>query len=143
MSLATFPSPRAVEYTPGLGESHECRVVLEAWRKVEEHYFFPLTRSRQSDAEKFQTLAQSWREGVRFTSSLTEMVLHPAYQRIIGMGPAAVPFLLRELEERPDHWFWALSAITGADPVQPEQRGRVKNMAQAWLRWAEEQGLHW
>lgn len=143
MSVATCPAPRALEHTPAQGASHECIVVMEQWQEVGEHYLFPITRRPQSDAEKFQVLAEWWREGVRFTSSLTEMALHPAYQRIIGMGPAAVPFLLRELKQRPDHWFWALSAITGADPVQPEHRGRVKPMAQAWLRWAKEQGLHW
>jgi hypothetical protein len=71
------------------------------------------------------------------------MVLHPAYQRIIGMGTAAVPFLLCELERRPDHWFWALTAITGADPVKPEHRGKLREMANAWLKWGKEQGLRW
>lgn len=141
MSLATYPSPAAFEYVPDLGASHESFVVRDQWSEAEEHYMFPVTRRPLSAAERFQALTEWWREGVRFTSSLTEMVLHPAYQRIIGMGPAAVPLLLHELEERPDHWFWALSAITGADPVLPEQRGQVRMMADAWLRWAKEQGL--
>lgn len=45
-----------------------------------------------------------------------EMAMHPAYQRIIGLGPEVAPLLLRELERQPDHWFWALKALTGADP---------------------------
>jgi hypothetical protein len=64
------------------------------------------------------------------------MALHPAYQQIIGMGPVALPFLLRALRRRPEHWFWALKAITGADPVQPEHRGQVRMMAADWLEWA-------
>jgi hypothetical protein len=48
---------------------------------------------------------------------------------------------LRELKKEPDHWFWALKAITGVDPVEPIQRGRVKEMAGAWLRWGKEQEL--
>jgi hypothetical protein len=59
--------------------------------------------------------------------------MHPAYQQIIGLGPAGVPLLLRELEREPDHWFWALRAITGEDPVPEEARGRLREMAAAWL----------
>jgi hypothetical protein len=69
------------------------------------------------------------------------MAMHPAYQQIIGLGNEAVPLLLRELKKEPDHWFWALKAITGVDPVEPTQRGRVKEMAGAWLRWGKEQEL--
>ncbi|MBA5866943.1 MAG: hypothetical protein GDA67_09660 [Nitrospira sp. CR1.3] len=109
--------------------------------ELEEHYRLPVTRRPQGDAEKFLALAELWRRDVQFMSSVTEMVLHPAYQRIIGMGFAVVPYLLRELERAPDHWFWALTAITGADPVQPEHRGKLRKMADAWLRWGKEQGL--
>ena len=94
-------------------------------------------------AGEFKNLVQEWRSAVAHKSSVTEMAIHPAYQKIIGMGPAAVPLLLRELEQKPDHWFWALGAITGEDPVKPEERGRIKLMAQAWLKWGRERGYEW
>ena len=59
------------------------------------------------------------------------MVTHPAYLQIIGMGKDAIPLLMNEMNERPDHWDWAVCAITGADPVPAEagkarrDRGRV------------------
>lgn len=143
MSVAMVPVPLALRYAPSSGASSECDVVLDEWRKAEEHYRFPITRRPVSDAEKFYSLVEAWRQDVRFTSSLTEMILHPAYQRIIGMGFTAVPFLLHELGRKPDHWFWALHAITGADPVTPEDRGKLKKMAEAWLKWGKEQGLAW
>lgn len=68
------------------------------------------------------------------------MAMHPAYQQIIGMGPVAIPLLLRELQKSPDHWFWALKAITDVDPVPASERGRQKQMAAAWLRWGKEHG---
>lgn len=71
-------------------------------------------------------------------SILSKKVIHPAYQRIIGMGDKAIPLLMRELKREPNHWFWALRAITGANPVKPENRGRVKRMAQDWLDWGHE-----
>jgi hypothetical protein len=91
----------------------------------------------------FETLASEWKEQVGGSSFVAEKTNHPAYQKIIEMGQVVVPFLLRELEQKPTHWFEALKAITGANPIQPEQRGRTKQMAQAWLNWGREQGYEW
>jgi hypothetical protein len=143
MSMATIRSPQALQYLSVVGMSRDSQVVTEQWLKSEEHYWLPITRRPQGDAEKFQALAETWRREVQFLSSVTEMVLHSAYQRIIGMGAAVVPHLLCELERRPDHWFWALTAITGADPIKPEDRGKLRKMTEAWLRWGKEQGLTW
>jgi hypothetical protein len=87
---------------------------------------------------RFRDLVRQWKAETEFVSSLTRMVTHPAYQQIIGMGGAALPLLLDELRREPDHWFWALRAITGEDPVAAEERGRLDAMTAAWLRWAEE-----
>ena len=64
-------------------------------------------------------------------SSITEMATHPAYQQIIGMCDAALPLIFAELRRNPDQWFWALKAITGADPVAATDRGNMRAMAQA------------
>jgi hypothetical protein len=69
--------------------------------------------------------------------------MHPAYQRIIGLGTAAVPLILAELEKDLDQWFWALKAITGEDPVPPESRGKMREMADAWLNWGRKKGDAW
>lgn len=100
---------------------------------------FPATAA----AERFEMLARKWREECAHLSAVREMVLHPAYQQIIGMGKDAIPFLLRELERQPDHWFWALWAITQENPVRPEHQGRVRKMAQDWLEWAKQEGIQW
>jgi len=89
---------------------------------------------------RFHQLAAEWKEATLLTSSGTEMLLHPAYQRIIGMGQEAVPLILAELRREPDHWFWALKAITGEDPVVNGDRGKLACMADAWLNWAQQRG---
>jgi hypothetical protein len=71
------------------------------------------------------------------------MVLHHAYQEIIGMGREALPVLLRELECQPDHWDWALLAMTGENPVPPEHAGRLAEIARDWLEWARTNGVQW
>lgn len=93
--------------------------------------------------QRFQRLARIWRKESAHLSSIREMALHPAYQQIVGMGPSTLPFLLRELEHKPDHWFWALRAITQEDPVLPEHRGNVAEMARDWMEWARGRGIRW
>src|SRR5262245_41256831 len=105
-----------------------------------------LTRRRQldsptvTDAARFRRLTALWKRDTLNVSSTTRMVMHPAYQRIIGMGPIAVPLIFRELQERPDWWFWALAAITGVDPVPSSSRGSLDEMSAAWLAWGRRCG---
>ena len=103
----------------------------------------PAAQQTESVEQKFQRLATTWRAETGHLSSITTMVNHPAYQAIISIGPAVVPSLLRDLQKEPEHWFAALRAITGAQPVQPEDRGQIDKMADAWLRWAKEHGYQW
>ena len=126
-----------------IGAGSDLLIVLTQLRNAAVHYNFPISRQRENISEKLRELATAWKDDVRLYSSVSQMVLHPAYQQIIGMGPAVVPLLLRELEQSPDHWFWALKAITGVDPVKPEHLGRVKQMAEDWSRWGREEGYKW
>ena len=89
-------------------------------------------------ARVFSDLAQRWRRETAAHSDLQKKVLHPAYQRIIGLGPAVVPYVLRELQREPAHWFWALNAITGADPAP--SGSTFQEAADAWLKWGRERG---
>ena len=92
-------------------------------------------------ATRFRALADRWYEETTVLSSASQMAMHPAYQEVIGMGLMAVPLILHELQQEPQHWFWALRAITGADPIRPEQRGKVREMTTAWLQWGHEHGF--
>jgi hypothetical protein len=87
------------------------------------------------ERQQFNRLAARWHEETDHLSSLTDIVLNLNYQRIIGMGPAALPFVFDELRTNGGHWFWALRAITGEDPIQPRDRGNIQNMKNAWLEW--------
>jgi hypothetical protein len=88
--------------------------------------------------EELRLLADEWRATRNpVKSSAAAAAMHPAYQRIIGKGRAALPFILRELQAKPDHWFWALGAITGLDPVPESDRGNIQKMADAWISWGK------
>lgn len=89
----------------------------------------------------FEELANQWRDETAMMSSASKMASHPAYQSIISMGPPVVPLILRELERETDHWFFALRALTGDDPVPPEDVGNVRKMREAWLAYGRAHGF--
>lgn len=90
-------------------------------------------------SRSFAELAEAWRQETKFLSFAQQRAVHPAYQRIIGMGWAAVPLILRELQRQPEHWLWALQAITGEEPAR--NTAGFGAAADAWLRWGRERGL--
>ncbi len=98
------------------------------------------TASSAELAATFQELVDEWRSQTAFSSSLIEIVMKPAYQRIIGMGRTAIPLILKELRKQLDHWFWALKAISGEDPVHEQDQGNLVKMRTAWLAWGAAHG---
>jgi hypothetical protein len=132
----------------GISRSHESAAVGEVFKSVQRlmtetgaHYFQPYSRFNENPLNKFHTLKSEWLDATRHLSSLQEIVLHPSYQRIIGMGKVALPMIFDELRKSPSHWFWALSAITMENPVKVEDRGNIHKMCHSWLQWAEDEGF--
>ncbi|MCI0685151.1 MAG: hypothetical protein L0Y71_23890 [Gemmataceae bacterium] len=93
--------------------------------------------------EKFERLAAEWQAAVAHLSSSSKREHHPAYKEIIALGPPVVPLLLRDLEINRRHWFAALSAITGANPVAEPDAGNILKTTESWLQWGKEQGYQW
>src|SRR5437879_2039219 len=75
---------------------------------------------RDETRRRFEALSSRWHNETALLSSISEKAMHPAYQAIIGIGREAVPHILHELQKQPGHWFWALSAITGENPIRPD-----------------------
>jgi hypothetical protein len=99
------------------------------------------TRDRPEEVKKeFINLANQWIQAVEGMSSTVEMSKHPAYQKIVNMGQAVIPFLLEDLRQSPLYWLPALRQITQENPIQLEQRGKIKPMAEAWLNWGKQKG---
>lgn len=100
----------------------------------------PDTQSDAALERQFRALAERWRSETLYLSSTTKIVMNRAYQRIIGMGPRVLPLIFRELAREPDHWFWALSVITGDDPVPPADVGDIRKMTEVWLDYGHRHG---
>jgi hypothetical protein len=89
----------------------------------------------------FTVQAKLWKEETQYLSSATQIVLHPSYQRIIGLGPDVIPLILQEMKKEPDYWFAALEALTGENPVRSEDTGRIQVMTHAWLEWGKRESF--
>jgi hypothetical protein len=99
------------------------------------------TAGQSTIAERFKVLAQQWKAATALLSATSAQVSHPAYQAIIALGPAVVPYLLQDLERESVHWFEALQAITGEDPVARGHWGNIPAMRDDWLTWGRQRGL--
>jgi hypothetical protein len=94
--------------------------------------------SKETDHAKFLRSLNEWKRDRHATSSTIDIVMNPAYQRIISLGTVAIPWIFAELQREPDHWFWALRVLTEKDPVPPLSRGNMEEMTDAWLKWGRE-----
>jgi hypothetical protein len=89
---------------------------------------------------EFEKLAKQWKRETSIAGSLSKIVIHPAYQRIMAMGPEVIPLILRDLSESPAHWFWAMHNLVpkGSDPA--EGATTIKDATRAWLDWGKREG---
>ena len=90
--------------------------------------------------DEFTRLAEEWRTDTGHLSSPRQIAMHPAYQRIIGLGEPAIPLILNALREHGGQWYWALRAITNDSPVSGDAAGNIRRMKEAWLRWGDAHG---
>ena len=97
-----------------------------------------------SAAARVAELLTTWRRETAHLSASTKLTAHPAYQALIELGEPALPALFSDLERTRDgHLAKALAGITGANPVPPEHRGRIREIAEDWLAWARGHGYQW
>lgn len=125
----------------GTGFGAEAQIIREKEQSVVRHFVVPVSRRTTNPYIKFETNKVRWKKETKYYSSVEKIAMHPSYQKIIGMGMDVVPFILRDLSKEPNQWFWALKAITDTDPVPVEDRGRVRKMVAAWLKWGRENGI--
>ncbi|MDE3259212.1 MAG: DEAD/DEAH box helicase family protein [Gemmatimonadota bacterium] len=93
-----------------------------------------------ADRDRFTELADLWENETVFLSNPDRITEHRAHREIVSMGESAVPLILQRMQAQGGHWFYALRAITGANPVKPDDRGKVAVMQESWLEWGKANG---
>jgi hypothetical protein len=124
-----------------VGLSDAALTVDRSLRQAVSHWNETITSERAGTHGMFRHLAAWWKHDTEFQSSPTRTAMHPAYQRIIGMGREVLPLILRDLEATQAPWFWALQAIAGTDPIPVSDRGYIDRMTRAWIRWGIQRNL--
>ncbi len=89
-----------------------------------------LQKTKRTATERFHQLAKTWKSETELVSKVTKRILHPAYQKIIGMGESAVPLILKDLSERTKLTnSWALAKKAGISPFVVQ---KALNIAQRY-----------
>ncbi len=96
---------------------------------------------QQNIEVQFDDLATEWKHSNQIISDWNQIILHPCYQRIIGLGPKVIPYILKDLKQNGGHWSWALQSLTGENPVADEDAGKIRKITEAWLNWGKEKGF--
>ncbi|MCE9523594.1 MAG: hypothetical protein K8S25_14330 [Alphaproteobacteria bacterium] len=87
--------------------------------------------------DQFYNQLRIWRRETYSDSTIAAKMRHPAFAKIVAMGSTVVPFIIRELRTNPDFLFLALPILTRENPVPPQAAGKVREVINAWLAWAE------
>jgi purine-nucleoside phosphorylase len=92
--------------------------------------------------ERYRKLGAEWQRETRYLSNLGPAERFPSFRGIIGLGWPVVPVILRDLQQKPSHLgHLALAEITGENPIPDESRGKVSEIAAAWIAWGRQRGL--
>jgi hypothetical protein len=92
---------------------------------------------------EFASLVTAWREATENVSSLTQILSHAAYQRVIDLGKRGepvLPLILRDLEKNRGYWATALQTITGENPVSAKHIGNPAKVREDWIAWGRRHG---
>src|SRR5438876_4971070 len=100
----------------------------------------PTAKQLQAIEPRFRDLEATWIRETGHLSSSTQIRNHSAFLEIIKLGERVVPLMLRDLQERPRLWVWALPVITGENPVPVADAGNIAKMSEAWLQWGKAKG---
>jgi hypothetical protein len=111
------------------------------WKTKHEFDFITVSMTDFLTQEKFDLLADRWKKQIRGMSSMSRMMSDENYQKILTFGWNAVPFILRDLKKEVAPWFQALRAITDKRDIGREFKGQFRKIADAWIRWGEENGI--
>jgi hypothetical protein len=132
---------------PLLGEfcNEASQVEIDDWLVEQDKKWFsidpkPSAAELHSLEARFLEHADKWERETAFISATPMRVMHESYQSIMSMGPDVIPILLKDLQKRQRHWFWALRHLTNTDPVPEKDRGYIDKMIAAWIDWGKAKG---
>jgi hypothetical protein len=104
-------------------------------------------KQSMDNVQKFENLRDQWTahcERVRFSANMNEYLSHPAFKKLIELGPAAVPLIMeRYQQEEMPPWEFVLQEITGVRLITDPDSfdlSEARNRRQIW--WEKERATY-
>jgi hypothetical protein len=91
----------------------------------------------------FNYYYEEWEEETKYQSSTDVIASSSFFNEIVALGKDAVPYIIEVLRDSPSFLIIALYKITGENPVKPDHRGRIKEMAGDWIEWWDKESSAW
>jgi hypothetical protein len=85
---------------------------------------------------RYEHHKSAWELETANSSFVRDKIASPHFRAIVAMGDLVIPLIVRDIRLTPSFLFLALGEITGENPVPPAAAGRVGEMIDAWLSWA-------
>jgi hypothetical protein len=122
--------------------------VTTSWKELQqkwEPYILRLSGAQESQPEEiseleeiFNGLVENWTRQTEGHSVTARRYAHPSYQAILALGKEAIPLILRRLEEKPDWWFEALTALAQPEHNPVAKGASFSDAVEAWLEWGRQ-----
>jgi len=93
-------------------------------------------------ADQFKALAQEWADHckrVRFSSRTSDYLNHPAYAKLVQLGPQAIPQIMERYPIDDLFWEFVLQEITGVQMIEDPDDFSPSEVKRRWLEWWEKQ----
>jgi len=94
------------------------------------------------DFSEFKRLVSRWRAETYFLPSVREKVENPAFRRIVEMREKVIPWIISEIRRTPDFLVMALGFLVPDNPIPDSTRGKINEIVDFWLTWAQRTAPH-
>jgi len=83
---------------------------------------------------KFKEHLENWNLNTMFLSSPNQIIEDSDFKEIVKLGYSAVPFIIEELEEKPNFLVWALNLIFGYK-ISDDPSTTIVEASRMWLKF--------
>lgn len=83
----------------------------------------------------FNKLKDDFSIETMFFSNPSDIFSNSHYLKLVSLGSSALPLIMEDWEHSELPWFYALSQITGENPIKDESAGDVRLMKKDWKEW--------
>jgi hypothetical protein len=89
----------------------------------------------------FYAVLRRWQSETAFDSDPDAITSHPSFRAMVENAHLVTPLIIDELKTAPSILVWVLDDAYSFRPYKDEDTGDITAMSNAWIAWAERNGL--